>query len=251
MTYKEFYIVKKNKSFRRICAPDKELLQQQRIILQRLNIIFNEKITHLFNSKKVFHGFVKGHSYITAAKLHVGYAHTICLDISNCFDSIKYDLLPLDNLFKNQNKQYCAHSDGTLAQGFATSPMLANIYMIQPISEVYKMLTELFTDFALTVYADDIQISLPSTDYTTINAVVIFVTNIMKKYHLVINNKKTRVRHKKFGNRKILGIQVSDIALNPSRKLKKKIRAARFQKNISSLGGLINASRFNLPKTMR
>ena len=253
MTYREFYITKKNGSKRRICAPDKELLAAQRDALPSLENIFRSKSVVYLDNTHIFHGFLKNHNCVTAASKHIGFAHTVSLDISNCFDSIHLDKITNSqgNIIAISQGLFC-HSDGTLAQGFATSPILANIYLIEPIAKIKRFLESMFQqNFALTVYADDIQISVNQTSYQTLNLITAYVTSIMKTYNLTINPKKTRIHHAKHGNRRILGIQVGEHTINPNRKLKKKIRAARHQNNGPSLGGLVTASRLLLPKSLR
>ena len=254
MTYREFYITKKNGSKRRICAPDKELLAAQRAVLPSLEQFFRLKSIDLLESTQIFHGFLKNHNCVTAASQHIGYAHTISLDISNCFDSIHISSILFPAFLEQEHRitPMAAHKDGTLAQGFATSPILANIYLIEPVSKIKRFLEAMFQqNFALTVYADDIQISVNQTSYQTLNLITAYVTSVMKTYNLTINPKKTRIHHAKHGNRRILGIQVGEHTINPNRKLKKKIRAARHQNNGPSLGGLVTASRLLLPKSLR
>lgn len=253
MTYREFYITKKNGSKRRICAPDKELLAEQRRLLPSLEENFRNRSLNHLGSESIFYGFLKNRNCVTAANKHIGYAHTISLDISNCFDSIHLNQI-YDSTIRMYEilKAYCVHKDGTLAQGFATSPILANIYLIEPIAKIKRFLESMFQqNFALTVYADDIQISVNQTSYQTLNLITAYVTSVMKTYNLTINPKKTRIHHAKHGNRRILGIQVGEHTIYPNRKLKKKIRAARHQNNGPSLGGLVTASRLLLPKSLR
>ena len=250
MEYKTFFISKKNGKKRRICAPDKELLTYQRSILPRLTSFFIQQEARLF-STPVFHGFVKNRNCVTAATLHKGYAHTIMMDISNFFDSVHLtDIQNNYNLPSVINEQV-THEDGTLAQGFATSPILANIYLLQPVRAINDYLITLDIPFALTVYADDIQISLSDSSYETMDTIISTVEAILSYAKLTLNKKKTRIRHSKYGNRKILGIQVGVDTLSPTRKLKKKIRAARHQNNHCSLGGLVTVSRMLLPKLVR
>ena len=141
-----------------------------------------------------------------------------------------------------QDSKFIEHETYCLAQGFATSPILSAIYLVNPVAELLKLVR----------YIDPkgVVISLTEQPYDVLNRLITYATFIFKKYKLQINTKKTRIRHSKFGNRKILGIQVGN-SLNPSRKLKKKIRAARHQKNGPSLGGLITASKMMLPKARR
>lgn len=244
--YRQFFIKKKNGRHRRICAPSPELLAFQRSELQSLSFFFNS-ITALFFSyqdRDIFHGFLKDRNIVTCAEKHIGFDHTICLDISNCFDSITSTMLNFDldpRLF---------HQDGSLAQGFATSPILANIYLINPVAALLTKIRQLAPESVITVYADDLHISLNNASYQKLNLIIKLAIAEFAKHQLTINPRKTRIRHAKFGNRRILGIMVDD-SLKPSRKLKKKIRAARFQGNGPSLGGLVTASRFLRPRNLR
>lgn len=111
--YRQFFIKKKNGRHRRICAPSPELLAFQRSQLPGLSEIFTRLIRHVFtpSDRDIFHGFLKDRNIVTCAEKHLNFDHTICLDISNCFDSITETMLNLDldpRLF---------HQDGSLAQG--------------------------------------------------------------------------------------------------------------------------------------
>ena len=245
MSYREFHIKKKNGKTRRICAPSPALLAFQREHLHALEQVFATKLQAFpVGERDIFHGFLKNRNIVTCASKHTGFDHTICLDISNCFDSITKTMLGMElspTLF---------HQDGSLAQGSATSPILANIYLITPVGELLAKIRQLAPEAALTVYADDLHISLNNASYQKLNLIIKLAIIEFAKHQLTINPRKTRIRHAKFGNRRILGIMVDD-TLKPSRKLKKKIRAARFQGNGPSLGGLVTASRNLLPKALR
>lgn len=232
-----------------MCAPNEEALRYQRSLLPTLNVILQRKESAVFQTD-LFHGFVKGRNCVTAARKHIGYAHTVLMDISSFFDSIYFDMLPatVTNLIE---KEWVTHEDGSLAQGFASSPMLANIYLMNPMKEVVEITNNMFEDAAVTIYADDIQISVPETSYEELNNLIHLVTTVFKSYGLEINKRKTRIRHSKFGNRNILGIQVGEENLFANRRLRKKVRAARYQGNGPSLGGLVTATRLLLPKILR
>lgn len=244
--YRQFFIKKKNGRHRRICAPSPELLAFQRSELQSLAQLFASRLMLSFEQgdRDIFHGFLKDRNIVTCAEKHIGFDHTICLDISNCFDSITLDMLNMNldlRLF---------HQDGSLAQGFATSPILANIYLINPVVALLTKIRQLAPEAVLTVYADDLHISLNNSSYQKLNLIIKLAITEFAKYQLTINPRKTRIRHAKFGNRRILGIMVDD-SLKPSRKLKKKIRVARFQGNGPSLGGLTTAARMMKPRALR
>lgn len=243
--YRQFFIKKKNGRNRRICAPSPELLEFQRSQLPMLEQRFAVKLQLLGQAgRHIFHGFLKNRNIVTCAEKHIGFDHTICLDISNCFDSISSRMLNfnLDSRF--------FHQDGSLAQGFASSPILANIYLITPVCILLAKIRQIAPEAVVTVYADDLHISLNNASYQKLNLIIKLAIIGFAKYHLTINPRKTRIRHAKFGNRRILGIMVDD-TLKPSRKLKKKIRAASFQHNGPSLGGLVTCSRMLKPRALR
>ena len=244
--YRQFFIKKKNGRHRRICAPSPELLAFQRSELHSLAQLFSSRSMSLFGpqDRDIFHGFLKDRNIVTCAEKHIGFDHTICLDISNCFDSITNTMLnmDLDTRF--------FHQDGSLAQGFSTSPILANIYLTAPVSELLGTIRQIAPEVVVTVYADDLHISLNNASYQKLNLIIKLAIIEFANHHLTINPRKTRIRHAKFGNRRILGIMVDD-TLKPSRKLKKKIRAARFQHNGPSLGGLVTASKMLYPRNLR
>lgn len=244
--YEQFFIQKKKGKKRRICAPSPALKQLQR---EQMPLLYADYYftAQSANVEENIHGFLRNKNIVTAATKHIGYATTIQMDISNCFDSI----LAEDIGYSKQQYPYLQHEDGSLAQGYVTSPILANIYLVQVINLIKEKLDLYGYDYALTSYADDLAISINETDYTRINFIPELVTKCMKYYKLTINPGKTRIRHAKYGNRKILGIMVSDKGLQPSRKLKSKIKAARHQSNGPSLGGLITASKMYMPKSVR
>lgn len=248
LSYRTFYIKKKNGKTRKICAPSADLLKAQRRILPELVEHFTlYEAEHL--KSEIFHGFIPGRNIVTCAELHKNLDHTLTLDISNCFDSISNEMIascdikPLDIYFEKETN--------CLAQGFATSPILSAIYLVKPIKELITLVKYIDPEAVVTCYADDIQISIHKQSYDTLNRLVTYATHIFAQYKLTINPKKTRMRHSKYGNRKILGIQVGSESLTPSRKLKKKIRAAKHQGNGPSLGGLVTASRMMLPRILR
>lgn len=244
--YRQFFIKKKNGRNRRICAPSPELLAYQRSRLEWLTQLFSSRCMLLFRpqDRDIFHGFLKDRNIVTCAEKHIGFDHTICLDISNCFDSITLSMLNLD-----LDSRFF-HQDGSLAQGFSSSPILANFYLTSPVCKLLAKIRQVAPEVVVTVYADDLHISLNNASYQKLNLIIKLAIIEFAKHHLTINPRKTRIRHAKFGNRRILGIMVDD-TLKPSRKLKKKIRAASFQHNGPSLGGLVTCSRMLKPRALR
>lgn len=246
MYYDEFTIPKKNGKTRRICAPSPALLTMQRAELSRLYELFNRNCIQA-GITDVFHGFIPGKNCVTAAMKHIGFRTTIIMDISNFFDTVNGQR----HLRPNQNMIGFLHEDGTLAQGFATSPILASFAIGGIIRKIKLAIQELDIQYTLTVYADDIQISVNTEDYDTLAGIQLIVQEEFNQKGFEIHPHKTRTMFAKHGYRRILGIAVGEDHLKPSRKVIRKIRAAMHQNNGPSLGGLVNYANLNLPKAMR
>ena len=253
-SYREYQIPKKAGGFRKITAPSPELLKYQRSKLKSLEEYFYSQVkrTPLAN---VVHGFLSKRNCVTGASLHVGYKATIMMDISNFFDTVHYTMLPTElydpSLF---------HLKGYAAQGFATSPILCNIALLPALDQIHELLDDLFTDFALSVYADDVQISVNDDEHDILNEVIDNVYAILEYNGFSANTKKTRIKYAKHGYRRILGISVGDDHIRATRKVIRRIRAAKHNAQNQSLdsderrsagnsaGGLVTWSRCLYPK---
>lgn len=249
-SYRQFNLRKRNGSFRRICAPSTALVQYQRDQLPILYEIFQDA-SEASGVSEVFHGFLPDRNCVTAAREHVGFETTVMMDIADFFDSVTSEMISdFDRTFGADTKLF--HQDGTCAQGFATSPILANIAAIPLVAALKYTLTGLFgDDFVMTLYADDLSISFNSTNKGMINSVIHNVKVITARNSFAIKGSKTRVRFAKYGRRHMLGIAVGDTDIQVPRKTKRKLRAARHQENWPSLGGLTAWSKCYLPKALR
>ena len=256
LSYRDFLIPKKNGKPRRISAPSKELLQYQHNLMKGL-YAYHAKQESALNCKNIQHGFIPNRNCVTAATQHIGYKHTIIMDLSNFFDSVNTSFFP-----KTITRySHLFHKEGHCAQGFASSPIMANIASLPMIKDIKQSLNELHEafiisqdnlepgdnckSFAFTVYADDIQIS---TNYRPlIKHIINSVTHIAESHKFSINRNKTRVRNTINGYRRILGINVGSDHIRATRKTMRKIRAADHQGNFHSKAGLTTWSLCKFP----
>lgn len=260
LSYRDFLIPKKNGKPRRISAPSKELLQYQHNLMKGL-YAYHAKQESALNCENIQHGFIPNRNCVTAATQHIGYKHTIIMDLSNFFDSVNTSFFP-----KTITRySHLFHKEGHCAQGFASSPIMANIASLPMIKDIKQSLNELHKafiisqdnlepgdetkSFAFTVYADDIQIS--TNCRPLIKHIINSVTHIAESHKFSINRNKTRVRNTINGYRRILGINVGLDHIRATRKTMRKIRAADHQGNFHSKGGLVTWSRNLLPKVLR
>lgn len=255
LTYRDFFLGAKR---RRISAPSEDLKNYQRSKLSKLETIYWSLISgsDIFN---VAHGFLSNRGCTTAAINHIGYELTIMLDISKFFDSVTKDMVKsVSEEAAKDDKLF--HRLGYTAQGFPTSPILANIASIPMLLEINSFLKSLYGEqdkdnkkFAFTIYADDIQISINRKFEKSAreeNAIIRKIVQIAQSYNLTINPNKTRVRYSEYGFRRILGINVGD-KMRATRKTMRRIRAAKHQNNYHSLGGLTVWSKCLLPCKLR
>lgn len=235
MTYNEFSIPKKGGKLRKIVAPDAEL---KAFLREQLPIIedYYLKYSKMYGVHNLIHGFVHKKNVKTAASMHVGFDMTIMMDISEFFDSVTPAHLPRISQITSE----MFHKEGYTAQGFPTSPMLANIAIVPIVSKIKHSLSKLLGNqrFAFTIYADDIQISLNNIHTEHIAEIIKIVTNSFESRDFKLNKRKTRVKYAKFGYRRILGINVGNDHLTATRATRRKMRAAKHQGNGPSLGGL-------------
>ncbi len=202
--YTEMTIPKKNGKVRKIVAPDASLLSYQQKKLKELETLYfsNIKGTSIADTA---HGFLPGRNCVTAAHHHKGYELTIVMDISNFFDSVTKGMISYyDESVSDDGSLF--HEQGYAAQGFATSPILANIAAIPMLKQIDFMLSNNFKDYGFTIYADDIQISFNRSkrvkdSYKQINRVIGEVQTILEKNDFELNKRKTRVRYAKYGYR--------------------------------------------------
>jgi len=250
-SYKEYLIPKKNKKFRKIVAPSQDLLEYQQSVLPKLEVIYLEKVSGTRISDTA-HGFIRGRNCVTASEKHIGYKSTVIMDLSNFFDTVFREMFDTEEYKIIYDDNNLFHKSGYCAQGFATSPILANIALIPAMTEIDDYLSSKFKEYAFTIYADDIQISTNCEESEDIIDIIAEpITKIVEKNGFGINPNKTRIRYSKYGYRKMLGINVGEDHIRATRKTMKKIRAAKHQENGSSLGGLTTWSRCYPPSYRR
>lgn len=213
--YREFYILKRNGSKRRILAPYQSMLLAQRWILQ--NVLANIEI------HPAAHGFCRNRSIKTNAEPHIGSKTLLKMDLEDFFPSISMSWII--NVFSDAgyspNVSYylaslCCHK-GVLAQGAATSPALSNIVL----RSLDKRLERLATKCSLkyTRYADDMTFSGEKIH----SSFSWLVAKIIGQYGLAVNEEKTRLKVEG-GARIVTGISIGKERLSIPNKYKRALK---------------------------
>lgn len=180
--------------------------------------------------ENVCHGFVRGRSPVTNALAHVGHAFTTCFDLKDFFDSVTEQHL------QGKLKEYELKAvlvDGAPRQGLPTSPAVANLAASDMDKAIIKFRSKYGIQFIYTRYADDLSFSYDDPQLT--KTLLDVIPTIVSRSGFKINPDKTRTMSARNGRRIITGIAVDD-DIHPTRRVKRRLRAALHQQTKSALG---------------
>lgn len=181
----------------------------------------------------VCHGFTYEKSPVTNALAHVGHAFTLCFDLTDFFDSVTAERLA-GKLTKEELSLVLV--DGAARQGLPTSPAVANLAASDMDKAILKFRDKQKLQFIYTRYADDLSFSY---DDATITYVLMEeVPKCVSRCGFRVNEKKTKLQTATAGRRIITGVAVSEQGIHPTREVKRKLRAARHQKQLPQQRGL-------------
>ena len=205
---------KSSGGLRPISKPNKPLSKWLKHANKELNSIHPNWPTFM-------HGGLKKHSYVTHARPHVNKPCVITIDVKQCFDSIstkqvadclKRELAISELLAEQLAKRLCFK--GAVAQGFATSNFVCNLYLKEPLLKIARLLKP--SKLTLTNYVDDIAISGKIGNPAS---VINTVATELSRVGLAINKSRDKVRVRHSGQRQIVcGLLVnSKLARNKSK----------------------------------
>ncbi|MFK5892913.1 MAG: reverse transcriptase family protein [Pseudomonadota bacterium] len=239
-TYISFRLAKGNGKFRCICAP----LGDYKVLLKSM-VSKIANIMLLLDKEEISHGFMHQRSCITNALKHVGSDYVLTMDLSNFFDSVSIDKV-CDVLDEDQID--ACFVDGIAKQGLPTSPAIANLAFRKADLAILKAFDERDMQCVYTRYADDLTISFNNVKY------VEYLPDIIRKivimHGFVVNESKTKLQKSANGRFVITGVGVDKTGVYPTRKVLKKIRAAIYQGNNSSVKGLEEWAKCKAPRIL-
>lgn len=213
--YREFRLPKRRGGWRTIAAPYPALLECQRWVLEH---ILTKAPIH-----DAAHGFRLGRSIITNARMHVGAAHILKLDLEEFFPSIPLPrvVAVFRRLGYPGNVSFylaalCTLS-GALPQGAATSPCLSNAVVWKMDSRLAGLAQTL--DLQYTRYADDLTFSGPRISVKTAE----IVASIVSEEGFRVNSGKTHLCRGE-GKRVVTGISVAGDKLRVPRGFRRRVR---------------------------
>ena len=227
-SYQIAKISKRNGKYRKIYMPNEDYKVHLRQLIPQLQQIYQQNV--VFESD---HAFVPKRNCVTNASIHIEQRYVLSIDIEDFFDSINYRILskyiPI-NLLEDiivENK---------VPQGFPTSPMVANIAMIDIDKLIIESLERRNPNIQYSRYADDLTFSFD--DIKEKDLIFAEAIKVFRGFGLKLNSKKTKLQDKNNGRAIITGIGVCYHTVHPTRKSLKKLRAATHQQNENSIIGL-------------
>lgn len=242
-----FRIPKGNGKVRVIYAPSREEKRACRTWLPHLNKAL-ESLP--YRVKDAIHGFRRGRSSVTNAWAHRDRAHTVSFDIASFFDSITLEHICHAFFAAGLEIASVAREDSGLTvdgaprQGLPTSPAIANLVAAAIDADILEALKGDRTA-VYSRYADDLTVSTNRQE--TVDAMLRAVPEIVARHGFQIAEHKTRVQHASAGRRVITGVAV-DREVHPTRRMKRRLRAAEHQHNTPQAAGLSEWTRCRLPK---
>lgn len=232
-------IPKKNGSFRTVVVPSKGLKKFLRFFVPQF-----EALCLLLDRGEVMQGFLPGRSPVTNAMRHIGYKYSVCFDLEDFFDHVTYAKLRTVETGYHSNRVNLHWNwfnflhDDVAFQGLPTSPLLANIAAVpldRSIGYEIEYCQKLFGDrLVYTRYADDLTISCDSEQ--SVRKLLHRIPYLCKESGFPVNAKKTHVQKASSGRRIITGVAVDDKGVYPTRKMKRKLRAAEHKRTKSACG---------------
>ncbi|HZI18673.1 MAG TPA: reverse transcriptase family protein [Pyrinomonadaceae bacterium] len=195
-TYTEFEVAKRSGGTRPIAEPSRPLKRVQRLVLRRL--------LGKLRAHPAAHGFERGRSIVTNARLHAGKRVVLRLDLEDFFGSIKagrvetyFRRVGWDGEAASLLARICTHR-GSLPQGAPTSPRLSNLVNFRLDSRLAALARRFGADY--TRYADDLTFSFAEDSSAAYRVVLSAVRKIVaEEGYRLHTRKKLRVsrRHRR------------------------------------------------------
>jgi hypothetical protein len=236
--YKILKINKRNGKFRSVYSVNSIYKEKLKELLP-----FLEQRLYKLNTTNVNYAFEKGKNCVSGALQHIGYKYTLSMDLTNFFDSVKES--HVSSLLDKHVINTC-FIDGAPRQGLPTSPQISNIAFLKCDQLIIDQLNKHGVDCVYTRYADDLIFSFD--EKRDRGKIQFIVTKAVEIFGFTININKTKFQNYKNGRRIITGVAVDNIGVHPTRKTRRRMRAAAHQGNDPQLNGLLEWSKCKIPK---
>jgi hypothetical protein len=209
---------KRGGGFRKIVVPTRYYKYKLRAVLCRLE-------RKAARACPQAHGFIRGRSPVTNAKMHVGKAWTVNFDLKDFFNSITATQIG-DRLTEKEKALVLVDlGEGPRPyQGLPTSPAVANLAAVPLDQAIMNAIVKKKKDIIFTRYADDLSFS--GNDLADRKWVLDQIPQTVRRCGFTISKKKTRVCDARAGLREVTGVMVGPDGVRTSRAIRRRLRAA-------------------------
>ncbi|MDP3008442.1 MAG: reverse transcriptase family protein [Methylococcales bacterium] len=212
-------------------------------LLLKSNFPYLEKRLSELDKIHVNYAFEKGKNCVENALQHIGYNYTLSIDLADFFDSVKKT--HVNGILDSEIIELC-FIKGSPRQGLPTSPLIATISFLKCDELICSQLKKYKLDVVYTRYADDLTFSFNNKNDS--GKILFIAKQAIEQFGFKINTQKTKLQDIRNGRIIINGLAIDKKGIYPTRKTKKKIRAATHQQKELQLKGLIEWSKCKLPK---
>lgn len=234
-------IPKGNGRFRRIYVPSKRQRRELRVLVPK--IADRARKATPPHVRPFVHG-IQGTNAVTAAEAHVGHRWTICFDLESCFDHVTSKKLLAQKLPEEIVQKVTV--DGAARQGLPTSPACANLALVPLDVAITRAAKKKHKQIIYTRYVDDLTVSGDNPD--ALEWAKAQIPKIVRQCGWKLAEHKTRVQYASTGRRIVCGVAVGEDRVYPTRKAKRRLRAAQHQENESQANGLSEWCQMKRPR---
>jgi len=171
----------------------------------------------------------------------------VSFDLASCFDQVTCKKLKSVGLPDEIISQVTY--DGAARQGFPTSPACADLALGPLDRAIFKAIRKSKKGIIYTRYVDDLTFSCDSEEVA--QWLLARIPQTVRRCGWRLNDAKTEIQTAKTGRRIICGVGVDDDGIHPTRRSKRKLRAARHQNNIPQAEGLEEWHQLKTPSRSR
>jgi hypothetical protein len=182
------------------------------------------------------HGFLPSRSPVTNAEAHIGWRYTLSFDLADFFDHVSPTTLAQADFLPTPFERQILMPGDRARQGLPTSPFLANIAGSALDARILDHLRSAGIHAVYTRYADDLAFSYDEPHITPLLRELI--PSACDQCGFPINPAKTHLHSALSGRRTLCGIAVDDSGLLPTRRTKRRLRAALHQGHARQASGL-------------
>lgn len=240
MQYRIARIPKGRGNFREVYIASENDSRRLRELLPLIEDIFID-----IDNDEVNYAFVKGRNCALNALQHTGRRYTLSLDLKDFFANVRRE--HVSHIIPSEILDQCL-IDGVPHQGLPTSPLIATIAFLACDQKILDSLKKNGITFVYTRYADDLIFSFDDINHK--EKILTIAKKTIEDFGFKINEKKTNLQDSKNGRVIITGIAIDGDKIQPTRRTRRKIRAAKHQNNLESMSGLIEWSKCKLPHSL-